>query len=113
MIGEVAISGRNSQFEIRYDLPERVLPADVLAAPTPTLEDANLELVRRAARSHGVATVRCLSDYYRTLPQPARAVDQLVDDGRAEPVADRGLEAGRRTCTATPAGRAGSTPARC
>jgi len=43
MIGEVAISGRNSQFEIRYDLPERVLPADVLAAPTPTLEDANFE----------------------------------------------------------------------
>ena len=91
MIGEVAISGRNSQFEIRYDLPERVLPADVLAAPTPTLEDANLELVRRAARSHGVATVRCLSDYYRTLQEPAKkAVDQLVDEGELEPVRIQG-----------------------
>ena len=91
MIGDVAISGRNSQFEIRYDLPERVLPAHVLAAPTPTLEDANLELVRRAARSHGVATVRCLSDYYRTLQEPAKkAVDQLVDEGELEPVRIQG-----------------------
>src|SRR6478752_2869429 len=29
--GQVAIAGRNSQFEIRYDLPERVIPAAVLA----------------------------------------------------------------------------------
>jgi hypothetical protein len=87
MTGEVAIAGRNSQFEVRYDLPERVLPADVLAAPTPTLEEANLELVRRAARSHGVATVRCLADYYRTLQEPAkRAVDHLVEEGELEPV---------------------------
>ena len=93
MIGEVAISGRNSQFEIRYDLPERVLPADVLAAPTPTLEDANRELVRRAARSHGVATARCLSDYYRMRLQPtsedratAGAIEDLVDEGELEPV---------------------------
>ena len=33
--GQVAIAGRNSQFEIRYDLPERVIPAAVLARPTP------------------------------------------------------------------------------
>jgi uncharacterized protein YcaQ len=87
MVGEVAIAGRNSQFEIRYDLPERVLPPAVLAAPTPTVEEANLELVRRAARSHGVATIRCLSDYYRTLQEPAkRAADQLVEEGELEPV---------------------------
>ncbi len=91
MTGEVAIAGRNSQFEVRYDLPERVLPADVLAAPTPTLEEADLELVRRAARSHGVATVRCLADYYRTLQEPAkRAVDQLVEEGELEPVRIQG-----------------------
>ena len=91
MTGEVAIAGRNSQFEVRYDLPERVLPADVLAAPTPTLEEADLELVRRAARSHGVATVRCLSDYYRTLQEPAkRAVDRLVEEGELEPVRIQG-----------------------
>ena len=93
MTGEVAIAGRNSQFEVRYDLPERVLPADVLAAPTPTLEEANRELVRRAARSHGVATARCLADYYRMRLQPKDgdraamgAIEDLVDEGELEPV---------------------------
>ena len=93
MIGEVAIAGRNSQFEVRYDLPERVLPADVLAAPTPTLDEANRELVRRAARSHGVATARCLADYYRMRLQPIDgdrgalgAIEDLVDEGELEPV---------------------------
>ncbi len=36
LVGEVAIARRNSQFEVVYDLPERVLPSAVLAAPTPT-----------------------------------------------------------------------------
>ena len=31
--GDLAVAGRTSQFERLYDLPERVLPADVLAAP--------------------------------------------------------------------------------
>ena len=88
MCGEVAISGRTSQFEPRYDLPERVLPADVLAAPTPTREQAELELVRRAARSHGVATLRCLADYYRMRTDRVRpAVDTLVEAGELVPVA--------------------------
>ena len=65
LVGDVAIAGRTAQFEVLYDVPERVLPAAVLAAPTPSRADADLELVRRAARSHGVATLRCLADYYR------------------------------------------------
>jgi uncharacterized protein YcaQ len=80
--GELAIAGRNGQFEIRYDLPERVIPSAVLALPTPTPEDAHLELVRRAARSHGVATVQDLRDYYRmSVADTARAVATLVDAG--------------------------------
>jgi uncharacterized protein YcaQ len=93
MVGEVAIAERNSQFEIRYDLPERVLPADVLAAPTPTLDEANRELVRRAARSHGISTARCLADYYRLRQQPGAgnraaqgAIDDLVEEGELVPV---------------------------
>ena len=87
LTGEVAIAGRNGQFEIRYDLPERVLPADVLAQPTPTLADANRELVRRAARSHGVATVQDLRDYYRMpVADTATAVAELVEDGELVPV---------------------------
>ena len=91
MSGAVAIAGRNTQFEIRYDLPERVLPAEVLARPTPSLEDANRELVRRAARSHGVATVQDLRDYYRMeVAHAAQAVDELVEDGELLPVAVEG-----------------------
>ena len=86
--GVVAIAGRNSQFEIRYDLPERVIPPAVLALPTPTLEDAHRELVRRAARSHGVATVQDLRDYYRmSVADTATAVADLVDAGELLPVA--------------------------
>jgi uncharacterized protein len=86
MIGDLAIVGRNSQFEVIYDVPERVLPDAVLALPTPSLQDAERELVRRAARSHGVSTVRCLADYYRTSQEPVkRAVEELVEEGELVP----------------------------
>ncbi|MBA2956361.1 winged helix-turn-helix domain-containing protein [Nocardioides sp. MAH-18] len=89
--GVVAIAGRNSQFEIRYDLPERVIPADVLAQPTPAIDEANRELVRRAARSHGVATVQDLRDYYRMgAAEAATAVAELVEEGELVPVDVRG-----------------------
>jgi uncharacterized protein len=87
MVGDLAIAGRGSQFEAVYDLPERVLPAHVLALPTPPQALAELELVRRAAASHGVATVRCLADYYRMRQGPVKAaVDSLIEDGDLAPV---------------------------
>jgi hypothetical protein len=85
--GDLAIAGRNGQFEIRYDLPERVIPPDVLALPTPTPEEAHVELIRRAARSHGVATVQDLRDYYRMSPSDtARALATLVEAGEVQQV---------------------------
>jgi uncharacterized protein YcaQ len=87
MVGDVAIAGRTPQFEVLYDVPERVLPAAVLAAPTPSKADADLELVRRAARSHGVASLRCLADYYRMpVVDTKAAVDTLVEAGEVTPV---------------------------
>lgn len=90
--GDLAIAGRTSSFECVYDLPERVLPPEVLALPVPDVEAANRELVRRAARSHGVATAPCLADYYRQrlAPRPgdpgARlAIEQLVEAGELIP----------------------------
>ncbi len=98
MVGDVAIAGRNSQFEIRYDLPERVIPAEHLEAEPPTEAEANKELIRRAARSHGVATARDLADYYRMRLQPKAglhaaqdAVDALVAEGELEPVTIEGV----------------------
>jgi uncharacterized protein len=88
LAGDLAIAGRNSQFEVLYDLPERVLPAEILARPTPSLEDANVELVRRAAVSHGVATAQCLRDYYRMHNRHVQpAIARLVEEGELVPVA--------------------------
>ena len=86
--GELAIAGRTSQFEVRYDLPERVLPDRVLGAPTPTPAEADLELVRRAAASYGVATAADLKDYYRmpSLDAVRAAVATLVETGELLPV---------------------------
>ena len=97
MVGDVAIAGRNSQFEIRYDLPERVIPSEYLEAPTPSEHDAVKELVRRAARSHGVGTLKDLADYYRLRSVPgqnetgaAPIVEELVEEGELRPGDDRG-----------------------
>jgi uncharacterized protein YcaQ len=99
MVGDVAIAGRNGQFEIRYDLPERVIPREYLEAPTPPEPEAIKELVRRAARSHGVATARDLADYYRMRLQPKAglhaaqdAIDELVAEGELLPVSVEGVK---------------------
>ncbi len=87
MSGQIAIARRNGQFEVVYAPLDRVLPAEVLATPTPTEDDAVAELVRRAARSHGVASAQCLADYYRVGPkQAAPAIARLVEEGELLPV---------------------------
>jgi uncharacterized protein len=62
--GQVAAAGRVN-FERLYDLPERVLPAEVRAVPTPELANAQRELLRIAAAALGVATEPDLGDYFR------------------------------------------------
>ena len=89
--GRITVARRGPAFERLYDVPERVLPAAVLAAPTPTPEEAARQLVERAARSHGVASVQCLRDYYRMDLAPTRqAVAELVEAGVLLPVAVEG-----------------------
>ena len=74
-------------FERVYDLPERVLPAAVLAAPTPPEPEAQRELVRIAARTLGVATERDLRDYFRLGVADAKArIAELVEEGAVMPV---------------------------
>ena len=89
--GEVTVRGRNAQFERQYDVPERVIPPAVLNTPTPPEDESNIELVRRAAISHGVGTEACLRDYYRMRQQDSKpAVAALVEAGELIPVSVEG-----------------------
>ncbi|WP_432836266.1 winged helix-turn-helix domain-containing protein [Dactylosporangium sp. CA-092794] len=85
--GEVSVARRNSSFARVYDVPERILPPDVIAAPTPEPADAYRELVRVAARGLGVAAEAELRDYFRLPLAGARtAIAELVEAGELVPV---------------------------
>jgi uncharacterized protein len=85
--GEVASARRNAAFERCYDLAERVLPQEVLAAPEPSDDDAVRGLLEIGARAHGVGSVRCFADYFRLRgPAVTRALGELVEDGTVRPV---------------------------
>jgi uncharacterized protein YcaQ len=88
--GELA-GWRNESFERVYDVPERVIPADVLSQPEPTEADAQRELIATAATALGVATVGDLADYYRIAKGSAAArVAELVEAKRLERVTVEG-----------------------
>ncbi len=87
-------AARRVNFERHYDLPERVLPAEVLATPTPSAPDAQRELVRIAARSMGVATEPDLRDYFRLPTAESKArLAELVEAGELSPVTVDGWSA--------------------
>ena len=93
-IGRLTTRHRTAGFERIYDLTERVLPADVLALPTPTPLEAHRELLRLSAKAHGVATARALKDYFRLRgPVADEALRSLVDEGALEPVVVDGEKA--------------------
>jgi len=80
-------AARRVNFERHYDLPERVLPREVLEAPTPTEEEAQRQLLLIAAKRLGVATEPDLGDYFRLPRSESKArVAELVEDGSLVPV---------------------------
>jgi uncharacterized protein YcaQ len=85
--GAVTCARRTGSFARMYDLPERVLPREVLQAPTPTDSEAMRELVGIAAAALGVAAAPELRDYFR-LPAAGfrQALVELVDEGVVLPV---------------------------
>jgi uncharacterized protein YcaQ len=85
--GEITSAGRDSAFRRRYARTEAVLPRHVLAAPTPTVEQAHRELVGIAAGALGVATAADLADHFRMPAQATRtAIGDLVEAGDLIPV---------------------------
>ncbi len=88
--GEVTVAERVN-FERRYDLPERVLPAEIVAAPPVEEHEAKRELLRVSAAALGVGTANDLYDYFRLNgPRTAPRLVELVDAGELERVAVRG-----------------------
>jgi hypothetical protein len=62
--GALAVAERLANFARVYDLAERLIPTEHHGREVGR-EEAQRELLRRAARAHGVATAADLADYYR------------------------------------------------
>src|SRR3954454_10713724 len=89
--GRVTTATRRGTFERVYDLPERVLPAAVLAEPAPDPAEAQRALLRLAAHPRGVGSERSLRGYSRLEGPAARPrLAELVEAGELRPVQVRG-----------------------
>ena len=78
-----SIAGRQG-FQRLYDVPERVLPATVLDAPTPAEPERLRTLALRAVRARGALTERGIVEHWRLSGGTARirpAVASLVETG--------------------------------
>lgn len=88
--GELTTAARRG-FERVYDLPERVLPHDVLATPVPSEEEAQRQLLLISARALGIATEFDLRDYFRLDVADTKArLAELVEAGSLIPVSVEG-----------------------
>jgi hypothetical protein len=91
LTGRITTATRRNSFERVYDLTERVIPAQILALPTPSEADAQRALIERAARAHGIGTARDLRDYFRLSPADGAArIAELVEERVLLPVGVKG-----------------------
>jgi uncharacterized protein YcaQ len=98
-------AARRVNFERLYDLPERVLPREVIETPTPSQEEAQRQLILTAAKRLGVATEADLGDYFRLPRAESKArVAELAEDGGLVPVRVEDWRAPAYLATERPAG---------
>ena len=89
-IGVVGIR-RRGNFVKEFDLLERIVPAEVLARPTPSAEEAQRELLVQSAEALGVGTAGDLIDYYRLPLREGRVrLGEVVEAGAIETVTVEG-----------------------
>lgn len=84
--GDLVVAGRQG-FQRLYDVPERVLPATVLDAPTPAEPERLRALALRAVHARGALTERGIVEHWRLKGGTARirtTVASLVEDGELE-----------------------------
>ncbi len=73
---------RRGNFTKEFDLLERIVPADVLARPTPAAEEAQRELLVRSGAALGVGAATDLIDYYRLPVREGRTrLREVVEAG--------------------------------
>lgn len=85
--GVISAASRTEQFERRYTLTARVFPRRLALEASPDPVEAMHRLIDAAAQAHGIGTVKCFADYFRTPVKAAAAsVDHLVSTGKLEPV---------------------------
>ncbi len=87
--GRLAIAGRSS-FQRLYDLPERVIPAELLDGRTPTDDEFIRWATKRGVEARGALTESAVAEMWRLRGGVARVrphADALVDDGVLERVA--------------------------
>ncbi len=87
--GEVVIAGRVSGFQRLYDLPDRVIPRELLDTPPPDVATRDRELTLRAVRARGALTEAGIVEHWRMKQGVARIrphVDALVAEGLVERV---------------------------
>ena len=104
LVGRLSARRQANNFARVYDLPERILPASVLAAPTPSPHAAQTQLITLAAHSMGVATASDLADYYRQKLTPVKPIiAELVEAGTLLPATVEGWkEPAYLHCAAAP-----------
>ena len=76
--GDLAVAGRQG-FQRLYDLTERVLPAEVLAAPEPGEDERLRALALRAVRARGVLTAAGVVEHWRLRGGAKRIAPALAD----------------------------------
>ena len=89
--GQLTARRRPNDFARVYDLPERMLPREVIDRPTPPEPEARKGLLLQAANAMGVATTRDLAQYHRQrIPIIRPLVAELAEDGALVPVTVEG-----------------------
>jgi uncharacterized protein len=84
-------TSKRESFERFYDLPERVIPAEIMNLPTPSERDAILQLIDLSGQALGVGSAFDLRDYFRLPVADAKqATDDAVEAGILAPVTVEG-----------------------
>jgi uncharacterized protein YcaQ len=88
--GRIASAGRE-KFQRYYDVPERVIPTDILNIPALNEQEACVRLMELSAKAHGVGTEKDFRDYFRLdAKQSKLAMETLLEEGIIELVEVQG-----------------------